>query len=259
MRYTRSMLAPVIVNADDFGHSAGVNEAIAAGFAAGAISSTTFMANMPAAAEAADLARARGFGQRIGIHLNLTEGEPLSEPIRREPAFCDADGRYRPTLRRAALDLTPSQARAVETELRAQIARTRDLGIAPTHFDSHHHVHNIWPVGSIVVALARENRVPVRIARNWGPGLGPVKTAFKLAFNARLSLLGLRATEFQCLPDDLLAMGGAPAGSTDLVCHPRLLPTGEVTDTMLGGLTLLSVLERFFPGRPRTGYGRRGA
>ncbi len=74
MSFPSSLL---IVNADDFGQSAVVNRAILDCFQKGLISSTTIMANMPGFDEAVELALAKGLQQNIGVHLNLTDGEPL--------------------------------------------------------------------------------------------------------------------------------------------------------------------------------------
>ena len=84
----------MIVNADDFGLSPRVNEAIVRAFDEGLISSTTVMANMPAFAEASAIARDRGLLDHVGAHLVLTEGEPLTDTMRHCRRFCDADGRF---------------------------------------------------------------------------------------------------------------------------------------------------------------------
>ena len=79
------MISPpslVIVNADDFGQSVNVNRAIIDCFQKGLISSTTIMANMPAFDDAVDLAIENGFHQTVGVHLNLTDGEPLVSALR---------------------------------------------------------------------------------------------------------------------------------------------------------------------------------
>ena len=84
----------MIVNADDFGLSPRVNQAIVRAFDEGLISSTTVMANMPAFAEASAIARDRGLLDHVGAHLVLTEGDPLTDTMRRCGRFCDADGRF---------------------------------------------------------------------------------------------------------------------------------------------------------------------
>ena len=69
----------LIINADDFGLTEGINDAIIEGHRRGIVTSTTLMANGPAFDNAAE----RGKSERalgIGIHLNLSEGTPLSDP-----------------------------------------------------------------------------------------------------------------------------------------------------------------------------------
>ena len=72
----------IIVNADDFGSSIEANEGIAVSFQQQLIDRTTLMVNMPSASEAVKLASELGFTDRIGLHLNLTEGVPLTESIK---------------------------------------------------------------------------------------------------------------------------------------------------------------------------------
>ena len=71
-----------IVNADDFGLNQSVNRAIAESFRNGLCLNTTLIVNMPYADEAVEIAYKEGFSDRVGLHLNLTEGVPLTEPIR---------------------------------------------------------------------------------------------------------------------------------------------------------------------------------
>src|SRR4051812_23191276 len=78
----------MIINADDFGYSSSVNAAILKAFEEGLVSSTTVMANMPAFEEACAAAHERKLLGHVGAHLVLTEGETLTEPIRRCRRFC---------------------------------------------------------------------------------------------------------------------------------------------------------------------------
>ena len=84
----------LIVNADDFGYSAQVNEAIVKAFADGLVSSTTLMPNMPGFDDAVALIRqGRIPADSTGVHLNLFEGEPLTEQMKACRVFCGEDGR----------------------------------------------------------------------------------------------------------------------------------------------------------------------
>jgi predicted glycoside hydrolase/deacetylase ChbG (UPF0249 family) len=72
----------LIINADDFGLSTSVNRAVVASLQASLCSSTTIMANQPAFLEACQLAHDHRLFDRVGVHLVLTEGSPLTEAIK---------------------------------------------------------------------------------------------------------------------------------------------------------------------------------
>jgi hypothetical protein len=77
----------VIVNADDFGLSAKTNRVIVEAFENSVISSTTLMTNMPGFEDACEFAHRHRLLGKIGLHLNLTSGYPLSTPISNAPGF----------------------------------------------------------------------------------------------------------------------------------------------------------------------------
>ena len=68
----------LIVNADDFGLNEIENRAIAEAFEKGLIDRTTLLVNMPFAEDAMRLASEKGFADRVGLHVNLTSGRPLT-------------------------------------------------------------------------------------------------------------------------------------------------------------------------------------
>jgi predicted glycoside hydrolase/deacetylase ChbG (UPF0249 family) len=126
----------LIVNADDFGYSVGINRGIAEAHERGIVTSTTLMINAPAVDDA--LARARDLPRLgIGIHVNFTnEAERLVE-------FED-DGVCRDELRR---------------QFEAFVRR---VGRLPTHIDSHQHVHRHPRRRLIFEAFAREQGLQMR-------------------------------------------------------------------------------------------------
>lgn len=155
----------VIVNADDFGLNEHISRAIVQAFAERRVTDTTMMATGKYFDEAVKLAKENGFFGSIGIHLNLTEGEPLTEDIKCEPRFV-TDGRFNKRYRRAA-PLSPSEKRAVYKELTAQVRRLKDAHIRITHADSHHHIHTAPWMMPIAVRVCRENGIDkIRIPRN---------------------------------------------------------------------------------------------
>jgi predicted glycoside hydrolase/deacetylase ChbG (UPF0249 family) len=141
----------LIVNADDYGKTREVSDAIREAATRGVVTSTTVMVNMPHAAAVAELTRERP-GLGVGLHLNLTEGRPVARPAA-VPSLVDRTGRLWPPgefLRRAWLGrIRPEHLRA---EIDAQLAALLELVGEVTHLDSHKHVHSRSP-GVLRVAL----------------------------------------------------------------------------------------------------------
>ena len=151
--------AKLIVNADDFGLTRAVSDAVITVFKNGSASSASLMATMPAAAYAAEAARSHP-ALGVGLHFTLTEGFPAS---RRVPSLTGEGGRFFSRVQlglRVAAGLVP--AGQVREELDAQFERLRDLGIAPSHIDSHQHVHAQPMIFKVVADFARARAIPVR-------------------------------------------------------------------------------------------------
>ena len=216
----------MIVTADDFGLSADVNQAILDAFHRGLISTTSVMANMPGFNEACDMARQNGLTGRVGTHVVLTEGEPLSQEIRSCGRFCDSEGRFRHwRATDRALRLKSSERRAVERELQAQIIRCRGEGLGITHIDSHQHVHNKLAIAAIVIAVAQEFGIRrVRIAHNTGSRMGLANRASKAWINRDLRRKSLAGTRWFGGVDDYLRVkttfSPVQLRSFEIVTHP---------------------------------------
>ncbi|MGE8392464.1 ChbG/HpnK family deacetylase [Pseudomonas sp. BIGb0427] len=249
------MPSQVIVNADDFGLSAHTNAVILHAFQAGLISSATAMANMPAFSAACSLAQLPALRGRIGLHFNLTYGRPLSQAIRQQPRFCAPNGEFDLRLKQRTLRLSRAEREAVEQELQAQWQHCLNQGLMPSHLDSHQHVHNIWPIGVIVARFAAREGVAVRLARNLGHNIGPLKRVFKTLLNRRLKQLAGATADYVCTPADLRA-GLAPAdGLLEVVAHPSALGGHDFGDAYLGsGESLKTLLEQRLSGVPRISY-----
>ncbi|OLF54336.1 hypothetical protein BTN82_14200 [Pseudomonas chlororaphis] len=244
----------VIVNADDFGLDPDYNQLVLRAFQREAISSATLMANMPAFADACRLAREHGLEGRIGLHFNLTYGEPLSAPIRSQQRLCNSSGEFDLRLPRSVLRLPASAVAAVRGELEAQWQRCVDQGLRPSHIDSHQHVHNLWPIAAIVARFAAQHGVPVRLARNVGSNIGLAKRLFKSALNRRIVGLSGASVQFVCTPRDLLE-GLRPAGSLEVVAHPTQLADGDFGDDYLPeGHSLDRLLRESLSGHRRIPY-----
>jgi hopanoid biosynthesis associated protein HpnK len=131
----------LILNADDFGMTRGVNEGIIRAYREGTLTSTTLMANGEAFDDAVERARANP-ELGVGCHLVLVGGKCVA-PKESVPSLLDADGNLPESLPLFVARISSGLIRAeeIERELRAQIAKVRAAGIEPSHLDTHKHTH----------------------------------------------------------------------------------------------------------------------
>jgi len=145
----------LIINADDFGLTPGINRAIAELHQAKVLTSTTLMATGPAFDDAANIARANP-NLGVGCHIVLTDGTPVSDP-QSIPTLIGADGKtFRPSL----VDFLQALLRGriteedINRESLAQIQKLQHAGIAVTHLDTHKHTHLFPAVARPLLQLA---------------------------------------------------------------------------------------------------------
>lgn len=254
----------LIVNADDFGVTPGVNRAIVEAHQRGIVTSATMMAGARAFDDAAEQARSLASGTwpfGIGCHIVLVDSIPLSPPAQIPSLIEAGDGiaRFRETLgsfATAALTgrINPDE---VEAEATAQMRRIQQAGVSPSHFDTHKHAH-MFP--SILRPLLRAAKAcGITAVRNpFGPGDGlpltRVATNLKLAkrfvqmsvlrsfapgFRREVAHYGLRTTDgaLGVQVTGILDLGlfveiasNLPEGTWEFVCHPGY------SDTDLDGI-----------------------
>ncbi len=146
----------LIVNADDFGLTSGVNRAIAELHAAGVLASTTLMARARATDEAIELARAHP-ALGVGCHIVLVDGEPVL-PAQQIPSLVERrTGQFPASLAVFLARLFARRIRSaeIEAEVRAQIEFLQAKGIRLTHIDTHKHTHMFPTVLRAVLRAAR--------------------------------------------------------------------------------------------------------
>jgi predicted glycoside hydrolase/deacetylase ChbG (UPF0249 family) len=149
----------LIVNADDFGASAGVNRGILHAHQHGIVTSTTVMVNFPDAASGLDQALTSSPDLGIGLHFNLTAGRPVSSV----PSLVDADGQFYNIAEWPAC-LKAVQDDHIRQEMAAQVRRFIELtGRPPDHLDAHHHATYLHPVAlRAMFDTARQYNIPMR-------------------------------------------------------------------------------------------------
>jgi chitin disaccharide deacetylase len=183
----------LIVNADDFGLSDGVNAGVLRAHRDGIVTSASLMVQQPGAGAAAAAAR-QCPALSVGLHVDLGEWERHN-------------GGWHP--RYARVD--DSDAEAVTGEVKRQVAAFQTLlQRDPTHLDSHQHVHRDEPTRTILVQTAQELGVPLRhysSARYYGGFYGQSSDG---------------STLHEAIGPDTLAelIVNLPAGITELCCHP---------------------------------------
>ena len=193
----------LIVNADDFGQSPGINRGVIEAHERGIVTSASLMVRWPAAESAAAYARAHP-SLTVGIHVDL--GEWVFREDTWVPVY-EVVPRNDPT-------------RVAEEITRQLVEFRRLVGRQPTHIDSHQHVHRQEPVRSILLRMARHLGVPLRsysrVVRYCGDFYGQTAQG-----SPRPELISV---------ENLIAILTAlPGGFTELGCHPGL---ADDLDTM---------------------------
>ena len=184
----------LIVNADDFGQSPGINRGVIETHERGIVTSASLMVRWPASAQAASYALAHP-NLSVGLHLDLGEWTYKNGEWVRLYQLVDEN-----------------DAGAVAREVEAQLETFRSLmGRNPTHLDSHQHSHRNEPVHSIVLAMAKRLTIPVR-------GFSP--DIFYCGDFYGQTDEGLPFPEGISVESLLRIIRDLPTGCTELGCHP---------------------------------------
>ncbi len=228
----------LIVNADDFGRTAGINKGITEAHDQGIVTSATLMVTQPAAQEAAALGKARP-NLGIGLHLALTGG-PSALPATRIHSLLDESGR----LPAKPEGLTGADPREVLAEARAQLRRFRELmGRLPTHFDSHHHSHKLPAVLEALVVLSWETGLPVR-----SPSPEVRERLRHEGLLTNDEFVDAFFAEGATLENLVHLIGRIGTGTTELMCHPahvdeELRASSGYVDARTAELSVLTHLD----------------
>ena len=235
----------LIVNADDFGLTSGVNRAIALANREGVVTSATIMANSRGFAQAVDLAKAQP-ELKTGCHVGVIDGVPLTEDA---TTLTGGSSRFRSSLKGFAAAavrnrISPDE---IQREVEAQICKIQAAGLDVTHVDSHKHTHMFPHVLRPVLRAAKA--CGVRAVRNpfepwrcwpasvvfrtptmWLRSIGVTCLgAFARSFREAVQEAGMLTTEGTVaiaatgkldLNMLLSTLEALPEGTWELVCHP---------------------------------------
>jgi predicted glycoside hydrolase/deacetylase ChbG (UPF0249 family) len=235
----------LIVNADDYGLTPGINAAIQSLFEKRALTSATLMTAAPQTDAAISFAQQHPrFG--IGCHIVLLDGDPVAPPSEVASLLRPGHTSFYPTLGEFLRALFAGRIRAkhIEREASAQLTRLAGSGIQPTHVDTHKHTHMFPEVLTAVVRAAKS--AGVRAIRNpfepaWSVGVtksaprlrrtevnvlralyasrfaATVKQAGLATCDGTIGIAATGSLDAATLRDILQAM---PEGTWELVCHP---------------------------------------
>lgn len=244
----------LLVTADDLGADPQTNAAIARAAQDGVVTQASLLVT----GEAVE-AGCAALGNRvpIGVHLDLTRGPALTGRV---PGLTDAAGRFRGLGPLAVRALTGTLDRqAVTAELLAQLSRARDLGLAISHVDGHHHAHLLPGVAPIVISLCqrmgvRALRLPAGAPCSGECGARGKRLLLALAalgVRAPMGVAGLltadhfRGTGLWQRRDHAARLArlldGLSEGTTELMVHPR--------DGELGRIELASLCDPLLRAR----------
>lgn len=253
----------LIINADDFGLTPGVNRGILDCHRKGIVTATTLMANSRAFDDAVRTTRAEP-GLDVGCHIVLVNGEPLV-PRELVPTLVTGDGNFRESIIDLAGAAFSGAINRVEiaAEATAQIRKLQQAGVNVSHIDTHKHAHMFPRI--LDAALNAAQACDVRAIRNPYAPVQPLRltalakrpwlwtryTETKLLrrlgarFRQRIESEGMVTTDGTfgivstgALDLDLFraVIGCIPDGTWEFVCHPGYKDTElETVRTRLRG------------------------
>lgn len=147
----------LIINADDFGFSESINNGIIDAYNEGLISSTTIMINMPYAKDAI-LKWKENNSLGLGIHINLTQGSPISNNVK---SLVDENGIFHKHRKIENGEVEVSYEDAYR-EIKAQIDKLLSYEVKIDHLDYHHFIYLNPAIRKALIDLALEYKLPLR-------------------------------------------------------------------------------------------------
>ena len=222
----------IIINADDFGISKDVNYAIMAAMDSNLCMDTTLLVNSEYSKHAVELAILNKRKNNVGIHLNLTQGSPVTLRIRKESRFCNSDGLFHYKKIKRIVRLTNSEKDAVYEEISTQIQLCRTYGIPISHADSHNHIHEEPGMLCILIDILKKEDIPfLRLTNNIGQ-TSVINKFYRNSYNSILNFSKLAGTDYFGSLSNLhnYKQPFKENSIIELMIHPGLILGNEVFD-----------------------------
>jgi len=186
----------LIVNADDWGQSRGINAGIIKAYEQGIVTSASLMVRYTSAKEAAFYSK-NNPGLGVGLHVDLGE-------------WVLKDGNWDSLYQVVSFD----DMKEVEKEVRNQLESFyRFMDKNPTHIDSHQHVHQKVNLRGLFLEIAARLNLPLRgccpSVKYCGDFYGQLEDGSP--YHQGISVDGLKRI-----------ISNLPEGTTELACHPGL-------------------------------------
>ena len=240
--------------ADDFGRDLAINEAVEIAHRGGVLTTASLMVGAPAAADA--VARARRLpGLRVGLHLVLIDGAPLS-PAAEVAPLLGRNGRFDDNQLRAGLRwfFRPGTRQLLAAEIDAQFAAFAATGLVLDHVNAHQHMHVHPTVARLVVDIGRRYGMravrlpyePARVLRRAFPAERhhiPNFSPAVAALRRRLRHAGLASNDYVfglawsggMTEERLLGLlPHLPPGTSEIYCHPATRASRDLVALMPG-------------------------
>jgi len=221
-----------IINADDFGKSKEINLTIMEAMDLNLCKDTTLLVNFADSLNAAELAIQKNWKNNVGVHLNLSEGYPLTSDIKKEKRFCNDDGLFHYKKNKRILRLTTSEKKAVYFELSSQIHLCRKYGIPISHADSHQHIHEEPGMLQIIMNIVKHENIPfLRITQNLVKSF-VVNSIYRNISNFNLSRNNLAASKYFGSTSDYYQVKDKIQQNSivELMIHPGTIIDNNVYD-----------------------------